>query len=170
MGTLIEMTTAEDDPQSATPERLRLDTLLREVVEDCRLEADGLGCGIALRVGEPLTVLGNPELLRRAVENVVRNSIRYAPPKSTVEVDLEAVGSAAGISVRDYGPGVPEEALPKMFQAFFRVDDSRASSTGGIGLGLAIAMRAVCLHHGRLWAQNAHPGLRVSIKLPVAAP
>jgi two-component system sensor histidine kinase CpxA len=169
VGGLIEVTTAEDDPQSTAPERLRLDTLLEAVVEDCRLEADGLGCGIALRAGVPLTVLGNPELLRRAVENVVRNSIRYAPPESTVEVDLEAVGSAASISVRDYGPGVPEEALPKIFQPFFRVDDSRASSTGGMGLGLAIAMRAVCLHHGQLRAQNAHPGLRVSIELPAAA-
>jgi two-component system sensor histidine kinase CpxA len=71
--------------------------------------------------------------------------------------------------VRDYGPGVPEEALPKIFQPFFRVDDSRDSSTGGMGLGLAIAMRAVGLHNGQVRAENAHPGLRVSIELPVAA-
>jgi signal transduction histidine kinase len=84
-----------------------------------------------------------------------------------VEVDLEATESAASISVRDYGPGVPEEALPKIFQPFFRVDDARDSSTGRMGLGLAIAMRAVGLYHGQTGAQNAHPGLRVSIELPL---
>jgi signal transduction histidine kinase len=105
--------------------------------------------------------------LRRAVENVVRNSIRYAPAESTVEVELTGSGDTARISVRDYGPGVPEDALPKIFQPFFRVDDSRESSTGGVGLGLAIAMRAVGLHHGTISARNADPGLQVWIELPL---
>jgi signal transduction histidine kinase len=168
VGALLAVTRAEGDPSSAAPEPLRLDDLLAEVVEDCRLEADGRGCGIELRAGTALTVLGDRELLRRAIENIVRNSIRYAPQKTAVEVDLESAGSAASISVRDYGPGVPEEALSRIFQPFFRVDDSRDSSTGGMGLGLAIAMRAVGLHHGRLEARNAHPGLRVRIDLPVS--
>jgi signal transduction histidine kinase len=166
VGALLAVTMAEGDPSSTAPERLRLDDLLVEVVEDCRLEADDRGCTIALRAGTPLTVLGDRELLRRAIENVVRNSIHYAPQESAVEVELEAAPGAANISVRDYGPGVPEEALPKIFQPFFRVDDSRDSATGGMGLGLAIAMRAVGLHHGQLRAQNAHPGLRVWIELP----
>ena len=97
----------------------------------------------------------------------MRNSIRYAPPATAVEVDLETGPNAAAISVRDHGPGVPEEALPKIFQPFFRVDDSRDSATGGMGLGLTIAMRAVSLHHGQLRAENAHPGLRITIELPV---
>jgi two-component system sensor histidine kinase CpxA len=136
-------------------------------VEDCRVEADARGCTIALRAGAPLAVRGDRELLRRAIENVVRNSIHYAPKESAVDVELEATRDAARISVRDYGPGVPEEALPRIFQPFFRVDDSRDSSTGGMGLGLAIAKRAIGLHHGQLRAQNAGPGLRVSIELPV---
>jgi two-component system sensor histidine kinase CpxA len=167
VGALLQVTMAEGDPSSTAPERLRLDDLLMEVVDDCRLEADGQGCAIQLRAATPLTVLGDRELLRRAIENVLRNSIRYAPRESAVEVDLTAAKSTATISVRDYGPGVPEEALPKIFQPFFRVDDSRDSATGGMGLGLAIAMRAVGLHHGHLRARNAHPGLLVSIELPV---
>jgi two-component system sensor histidine kinase CpxA len=167
VGALLEVTMAEGDPSAAATERFRLDDLLMEVVEDCRLEADGRGCTIALRAGTPMAVLGDREILRRAIENVVRNSIRYAPRESAVEVNLEAANGAAEISVRDYGPGVPDEALPKIFQPFFRVDDSRDSSTGGMGLGLAIAMRAVGLHHGQMTAQNAHPGLRVSIELPL---
>jgi signal transduction histidine kinase len=169
VGALLTVTMAEGDPSSAAPERLRLDDLLTEVVEDCGLEADSGGCSITLRAAEPLTVLGDRELLRRAIENVVRNSIRFAPRATAVEVALEAALGGATISVRDYGPGVPEEALPKIFQPFFRVDDSRDSSTGGMGLGLAIAMRAVGLHNGHVRAENAHPGLRVSIELPVAA-
>lgn len=167
VGTLLEVTMAEGDPSSTAPERFRLDDLLMEVVVDCRLEAHGRGCTIALRAGPPLAILGDREILRRAIENVVRNAIRYAPRESAVEVELEATESAASISVRDYGPGVPEEALPKIFQPFFRVDDARDSSTGRMGLGLAIAMRAVGLYHGQMRAQNAHPGLRVSIELPL---
>jgi two-component system sensor histidine kinase CpxA len=167
VGTLLEVTMAEGDPSSTAPERFRLDDLLMEVVVDCRLEAHGRGCTIALRAGPPLAILGDREILRRAIENVVRNAMRYAPRESAVEVELEATESAASISVRDYGPGVPEEALPKIFQPFFRVDDARDSSTGRMGLGLAIAMRAVGLYHGQMRAQNAHPGLRVSIELPL---
>jgi two-component system sensor histidine kinase CpxA len=116
-----------------------------------------------------LALSGDRELLRRAIENVVRNSIHYAPPDSAVDVALDRAKDAARICVRDYGPGVPEEALPKIFQPFFRVDDSRDSATGGMGLGLAIAKRAVGVHHGSLWAQNARPGLRVYIELPLGA-
>ncbi len=169
VGALIEVTRAEGDPASISTEHLRLDSLLLDVVDDCGLEADGRGCTIRLRSGIPLTINGDRELLRRAIENVVRNSIRYAPRESVVELELEQASGAATISVRDYGPGVPEEALPKIFQPFFRVDNSRDSSSGEIGLGLAIAMRAVSLHHGQMRAQNANPGLRVSIELPTIA-
>jgi signal transduction histidine kinase len=106
-------------------------------------------------------------VLRRAIENVIRNSIRYNPSGSSIEVNLAATTDAARIAVRDYGPGVPEEVLPKIFQPFFRVDDSRDTATGGVGLGLAIASRAIGLHHGRLWAENVAPGLKVWIEIPL---
>jgi two-component system sensor histidine kinase CpxA len=105
--------------------------------------------------------------MRRAVENVLRNAIRYAPAESTVEVDLTVSRDTSRIAVRDYGSGVPEDALSKIFQPFFRVDDARESSTGGVGLGLSIAMRAVSLHHGTMGARNMHPGLQVWIELPL---
>ena len=69
--------------------------------------------------------------------------------------------------MRDYGPGVPEADLERIFVPFFRVDDSRNSSAGGAGLGLTIAQRAVGLHHGQVRAENVHPGLRVTIELPL---
>jgi two-component system sensor histidine kinase CpxA len=167
VGGLIQVTRAEGDPAASSSESLRLDQLLGELVDDCRVEADARGCRIAFSGQPELTMHGDREVLRRAVENVVRNAIRYTPAGTSVEIQLDATAVAARISVRDYGPGVPGEALPKIFQPFFRVDDSRHTSTGGVGLGLAIASRAIGLHHGKLWAENTHPGLKVWIELPL---
>jgi signal transduction histidine kinase len=170
VSTLLQVTRAEGDPSSAAFEELWLDELLADVIEDCRVEADARGCGLELRSTVRPAIGGDRELLRRAVENVIRNSIRYAPRDSTVEVELTGSADAARIAVRDYGPGVPEDALPKLFQPFFRVDDARESSTGGVGLGLTIARRVVGLHHGTMWARNVHPGLQVWIELPLVGP
>ena len=168
LSTVLQVTRAEGDPQSAVFEDLRLDELLADVVEDCRVEADARGCALVLEHRQDAPIGGDRELLRRALENVLRNAIRYAPADSAVKVELTCTADTARVSVRDYGPGVPEDALNKIFQPFFRVDDARESSTGGVGLGLAIAMRAVGLHHGTIAARNAHPGLQVSIDLPLA--
>jgi len=166
VGGLIQVTRAEGDPAASSSESLRLDELLGEVVEDCQVEADARGCMIAFSGQPELTMHGDWEVLRRAVENVVRNAIRYTPAATSVEIQLDSTEGTARISVRDYGPGVPADALPRIFQPFFRVDDSRYTATGGVGLGLAIASRAIGLHHGRLWAENTDPGLRVWIELP----
>ena len=168
VGGLIQVTRAEGDPEAHNTEDLRLDGLLTEVVNDCRMEAEARGSKIALDAKPQLTLRGDREVLRRAIENVIRNSIRYNPSGSNIEVNLAATTDAARIAVRDYGPGVPEEVLPKIFQPFFRVDDSRDTATGGVGLGLAIASRAIGLHHGRLWAENVAPGLKVWIEIPLA--
>jgi two-component system sensor histidine kinase CpxA len=156
VGSLLQVTRVEGDSAAA----IRLDDLLREVIDDCLVEAEAHGCAIDLDAAEVI-VTGDRELFRRAIENVLRNAVRYTPPKSTVVVELEN----SRISIRDYGPGVPEEFLTKIFKPFYRVDDSRTQSTGGTGLGLAIAHRAIDLHRGRLWAENANPGLRVWIEL-----
>jgi two-component system sensor histidine kinase CpxA len=158
---------AEGDPLSTETEPIALNEVLLEVVDDCRVEADAHGCFIAIE-GEKqhITIPGNRELLRRALENIVRNAIRYTPHGSIVEVKLDVTVHAASICVRDFGPGVPDSALTEIFRPFFRVDDSRNKSTGGIGLGLAIAQRAITLHHGHLRAENMHPGLAVTAEFP----
>jgi two-component system sensor histidine kinase CpxA len=73
------------------------------------------------------------------------------------------------VTVRDFGSGVPEESLAMIFEPFFRVDDDRSRSSGGVGLGLSIARRSIDLHRGRIEAGNARPGLRVTIELPIAS-
>src|SRR5207237_3752469 len=111
-------------------------------------------------------VEGDPELLRRAVENVIRNAIRYSPRETAVEVSLARNNGKAVVDVRDRGPGVPEEALPRLFDAFYRVETDRNRNSGGIGLGLSIARRAIELHKGKIRARNVDPGLEVELELP----
>ena len=166
VGTLLQVTRAEGDPSSGSPEQFELKALVEEVVRDCAVEADARGCRIQFESEGELTLSGERELLRRAVENIVRNGLRYTPPSSSVDVRLALFAGEARILVRDYGAGVPEDLVDKIFHPFFRVDDSRSASTGGVGLGLAIAQRAISVHHGVLRAENANPGLRVVIELP----
>jgi two-component system sensor histidine kinase CpxA len=166
VSSLIEVTRAEGDPMSGAKRHTDVSALVGEVVSDCRLDAEMRGCAITYTNGTRVTVDGNAELLRRAVENILRNAIRYAPPDSPIDVTLTATAQEALILVRDRGPGVPEDKLPRIFEPFYRADASRDASTGGVGLGLAIARRAVNVHHGRITAANAYPGLRVEIHLP----
>jgi signal transduction histidine kinase len=165
---LLQLTRAEGDPSVHNLEHVRLDELLDDLVDDCDVEAEAKGCRLDMSASEPFTVLGEPELLRRAVENVVRNAIRHAPDGTAIKIDLELHGDSATIAVRDHGPGVPDELLGAIFEPFFRVEGHRSRASGGVGLGLAIARRAVNLHKGRISAHNARPGLLVQIELPRA--
>jgi signal transduction histidine kinase len=163
---LLQTMQAEGEPHAISQEDVELSSLLSEIVEDCKVEAEARGCSVALH-GQATTIQGERELLRRAVENIVRNGIRYSPEASTIDVAFGADDHAAYVFIRDYGPGVPQDSLNKIFEPFFRVDDSRNRSTGGVGLGLAIAHRSIISHDGRIWAENANPGLVVRIQLPV---
>lgn len=164
---LLDVTRMEGDPANRRQERVRLDQLVGELVDDCSIEAKARGCALTLAPPPQVAVEGDGELLRRAIENVMRNAIRYAPPQSKVEVAVSNGSGRAHVRVRDYGPGVPEEALSRLFDPFYRVEQDRNRGTGGVGLGLSIARRAVELHHGTLSASNAGPGLLVDIELPV---
>ncbi len=165
VGELLEVTRAEGDPANRRVEPVCLDELLAEIVGDSKIEADAHGCTLALTIGERLTVDADPELIRRAIENVVRNAIRYAPPGTPVQVALSNSAGGASITVRDFGPGVPPDALNLLFEPFYRVDSHRNRASGGVGLGLSIARRAIELHHGSIRASNADPGLCVEIDL-----
>ena len=163
------MTRAEGDPASGQRKEFLLDALIQDLVEDCMVEANARGCRIAYTCSRKIPLCGEiQELIRRAIENVARNAIRYSPEGAVVNVQTETDGGYAQVQITDSGPGVPEEEITRIFHPFYRVDDSRTASTGGVGLGLAIAMRAVRLHNGSIEAKNLRPGLLVTIRIPLS--
>lgn len=166
VGELLQLTRIEGDPAAGALQDVCLDQLLANIASDCQVEAAARECRVILKVVDPVTVPGQPELLHRAVENTVRNAIRHTEEGTAIDVRLERQGDLATISVRDHGPGVPEPFLAAIFKPFFRVEDDRSRKSGGVGLGLAIARRAVEVHHGRITARNAQPGLAITIELP----
>jgi signal transduction histidine kinase len=164
---IVEINVVEDDPALQDKREICVRDIVEEVVQACNVEAEMRGCAIELKGNVCGSVHGNPELLRRAVENVLRNGIRYSPEKSPIELSLSENADDAIISIRDYGPGVPKEALTRIFDPFFRVEEARNTNGGGSGLGLSIAKRAVHVHRGSIIAENATPGLRVAITIPL---
>ncbi len=166
---IVEVTRMEGEPSTRKWQKVDLGELVEETVSDCGVEAQFRGCSIRVEGKINNEVAGDGELLRRAFENVLRNAIRYSPEQTKIEVTLAGTGQGAIIAVRDRGPGVPAEFLANIFQPFFRVEEARESDTGGIGLGLSIARRAVQLHGGTIAAENANPGLRVTIAIPPVA-
>jgi two-component system OmpR family sensor kinase len=149
-----------------------LGALLAKIVEDARFEAQASRVSITANLAETEPALrGNAELMRRALENIVRNALRHSSAGQTVSVDLACDRKAAAFEIRvaDLGPGVPAEALERMFEPFVRLASSAPGTVppGGFGLGLAIARRAVVAHGGTIRAENRSPrGLLVVIRLP----
>lgn len=145
--------------------------LLSQIVRNAKFESREPNGGIDLSASGQCIVWGSAELLHSAIENVVRNAVRYTEKGSFVEVCVECESlskmPSVRLTVRDYGPGVPEPELKNIFLPFYRVADARDRQSGGTGLGLAIADRVVRLHGGTIRAENAAPrGLRIEIVLP----
>jgi two-component system sensor histidine kinase CpxA len=201
IGQLLALTRLESGAEEIRKSEFDLALLVREIADDADFEARSRKRSVKLQAVASCTIVGNEQLLRRAVENVVRNAMQYTAAGTEVEVKLDCLdASVAGsdnrssntkykaqgskvtesgfepnqrmavISVRDHGAGVPENALAEIFRPFYRVDDARDREAGGVGLGLAIAERAVRLHGGSVAAANvATGGLVVTIVLPVGS-
>jgi signal transduction histidine kinase len=169
VATLIDMARVEGEAGTVEMGDVDLSDLMLSIAEDCNVETADRGCSISMTLPDAVNVHGNVELLRRAIENVIRNAIRYAPSGTAVEVVMQCDRDAVAISVRDRGPGIPSDLTDKIFDPFFRVDTSREEQTGGFGLGLAIARRAIRVHRGDITAQNANPGALLQMKLPTTA-
>lgn len=172
IGRLLIIARLEAGSQAIEKSPVRLAQLIDEIARDAAFEAQSRHCEVEVTIADDCVVNGSASLLHSAIENVVRNAIRYTQEGTSVQVSLEqASGSTAEAIVRvlDSGPGVPNEALDKLFQPFYRIDDARGRQTGGVGLGLAITQQTVSLHGGKVRAINRpEGGLMVEIRLPVA--
>jgi two-component system sensor histidine kinase CpxA len=152
-------------------EEFDLDEVIEQVVRDANFEGAVKDCHVLLSGAARTTLRGNRELLSSAIENVLRNAVRYSPRGAPVEVSV-ARREAAGlsISIRDHGPGVPAGELERIFEPFYRVAESRDRDTGGEGIGLAITSQVMKAHGGSARADNrSGGGLEVSLSLPRAA-
>src|SRR5580698_4291960 len=173
IGRILTLARLEDGEQQVPQTPVPLDALVLNVAEDAEFEAQARHCHVQTTIPEgDWDVCGNASLLHSAVENVVRNAIRYTREGSSVEIKLERTNGSEGpealLTIGDCGPGVPEDSLDKLFLPFYRIDDARVRLTGGVGLGLSITERAVRFHGGRVAAVNrAAGGLLVEIRLPL---
>jgi signal transduction histidine kinase len=167
IGQLLALTRLESGATEIQKSEFDLQLLVREIVKDADFEARARNRTVNLEAPDHCTIVGNEQLLRRAIENVVRNAVQYTAEGTEVEIKLSCLETASEITVRDHGAGVPEEALAEIFRPFYRVDEARDREAGGVGLGLAIAERAVRLHRGTVAASNAEAGgLVVTIAIP----
>jgi two-component system, OmpR family, sensor histidine kinase CpxA len=174
IGRILTLARLEDGEQLVPQTPVPLDEIVESVSEDAEFEAQERRCHVHTSIAEGnWEVRGNASLLHSAVENVVRNAIRYTQEGSAVEIELKSEPRAAGeavLRVSDSGPGVPSDSLDKLFQPFYRLDDARGRQTGGVGLGLAITERAVRFHGGKVSAFNRpQGGLVIEIRLPMIA-
>jgi two-component system sensor histidine kinase CpxA len=169
---LLDLARMEHEGAASARTRVDLRRLVETVAHDADFEARDGGRSVHLVETDSCAVIGDERALRSAVENVVRNAIRYTPEGGTTEVALRMTNGSgppsAEVSVRDYGPGVPDDALRHLFRPFYRVADARDRESGGVGLGLAIAERAVARHGGDVRAANVEGGgLEVTLRLPL---
>jgi len=173
IGRILTLARLEDGEQRVPQTPVALGELVANVAEDAEFEAQERHCHVQTVIPEgDWGVRGNDSLLHSAVENVVRNAIRYTQEGTSVKIELASEsgpnGTEAVLNVSDFGPGVPPDSLGKLFLPFYRLDDARGRLTGGVGLGLAITERAVRFHGGKVLAFNrTGGGLRVEIRLPL---
>jgi two-component system sensor histidine kinase CpxA len=150
-------------------EAFDLDEVVEEVVRDANFEGAVKNCCVRLQGTTRSAVNGNRDLVRSAVENVLRNAVRYSPQDGPVDVAVARTASGIEILVRDRGPGVPDRDLERIFEPFYRVAESRDRDSGGEGIGLAITAQVMKAHGGSAKAANAEGGgLEVRLNLPLS--
>lgn len=151
-------------------EPLDLSEVVSGVVDDARYEAEGRRLRIDWETPAPILIAGDRASLASAIENVLRNALRYAPAESVIRVRLLTSATEASLEIEDRGPGVATQELASLFEPFYRAGSAAAAHTpgGGAGLGLSIAQAAIAAHKGTISARNVAPqGLSVRMDLPL---
>lgn len=164
---LIAQLLSAQSSGTALERHIDLVGLLEELCRDANFEGGASGRQVELTTAVEQAILSTRgDLLQRTFENLLRNALTHTPQQTKVRVQLQAMGKGYSVVVTDSGSGIPAAELEKIFQEFYRVDDARSRDTGGYGLGLAIARRAVEEHGGSISAENTDGGFAVSVFLP----
>jgi len=150
-------------------ESFELDEVIEEVVRDANFEGAMKNCTVNVQGAAKAAILGNRELLRSAIENVLRNAVRYSPTETPVDLSVARARSGLEIAIADHGPGVPAADLERIFEPFYRVAESRDRDSGGEGIGLAITAQVMKAHGGFARARNTPGGFEVRLSLPESA-
>ena len=167
---LLTLSKLESGSKDFDRRELNLKSLVEQVAADADFEANAKNRSVKVVHADECRVLGSDSLIRSAVENVLRNAVRYTKEGTAVEVSLNRSNGKATVKILDHGEGVPEQELANLFRPFYRVGEARDRGSGGTGLGLAIAEQAILAHDGSITAKNNGEGLVVEIVLSTASP
>jgi len=165
---LLTLSKLETGSKDFDRRELNLKSLVEQVAADADFEANAKNRSVSVVKADDCRVVGSDSLIRSAVENVLRNAIRYTKEGTAVEVSLTNSNGKATVRITDHGEGVPEAELSNLFRPFYRVGEARDRGSGGTGLGLAIAQQAILVHDGKITAKNEGDGLAVEIVLDAA--
>lgn len=161
---ILSLSRFESEMHNIDWQPVLIDEVVTKVVDDAAFEASPKNITIQANIARPSRMSGDGQMLHSTVDNVLRNALRFSPENGTIAVNLVTDSTHVTITIADQGPGVPEDKLARLFDPFYRLDQSNT----GTGLGLNIALQAVQLHEGTIVANNNEPsGLKVSIRMPL---
>jgi two-component system, OmpR family, sensor histidine kinase CpxA len=167
IGKILSLSSLNRYDKKIKLETCNVQHIIQTVIDDANFEIQSKHSKIDFTVNGNCILQANSALLRSAIENIIRNALRYTPTEQLIVVNLTQSTHCITITIRDHGEGIPEEKITHIFEPFYRVDDSRNANTGGFGLGLAIAKKAISLHGGTIKAANRpEGGLEITLKLP----
>ncbi len=168
IGEVLTLASFEQGDMQPRQARLQLDQILEAIIHDAIFEAQAADKQISVDAMQACSVHGDPIWLHRAFDNIIRNAIRHTDVGTAVSASLTVSGGVAHIAIRDRGAGVAPEALPRLFEPFYRASEARERESGGYGLGLTIARRVIRSHGGTIDAANhPHGGLMITVSLPL---
>ncbi len=167
VGQMLTLARADADQAPLSQADVDLNQLTADTARQMRLLAEPRNTTIDLQMDGPITVKGDPTRLRELLTILLDNAVKYSDPGAAVQVRLQPLPGKAQIKVSDNGPGIPAEAMPHIFDRFYRVDKARSREMGGAGLGLAIAKWIVDSHDGTIRVDSAPAaGTTVTVELP----
>ena len=165
---LIEQLLSSQSTDITLDTHIDLVQLLRQLSADANFEGRAMHKQVSFdSVLEQAVVASSADLLHKSFDNILRNALRHTDKNTRVSIYLRQLGTNFTVTVEDQGPGVPEEQLAQIFGEFYRVDTARTRESGGYGLGLSIARRAIERHGGQISASNTGHGLLLSVTLPI---